>query len=449
MKAINCWAVGLCALSTLLLGSCGQKLTEDLSKISDFHSLNFSKKTCSIEPAVDLYIDYSTCLVEALNSSYYQAVHPAIVDCSPTFWSIKGKEIKEETKDAQMVYQLLRTIKEVNNAEIKNAVTQIVHANRQAVLITDGEYYMQGATGDNLNNPYLADMFRTWLNKGNDVYIYSEPYLEAGKFNKFRYYMLFTNQNLENNIQQRFERSAPKVENVKMFHLSNSVPAVTFAEGYPLVNECLSLNSGTFVRGAGFECQEYQTSWKDLYKYILADACDAMGNPLKGGDFVLKGLFLKNDENGCYKTVEIEPVVYHAYLPYQAMIDSLNSNATPQPAGKLEKAEKIFVIDQAAFEKDGEIILRLDPDFDGSSLKADVPNLLKVDFVLKKSAENFSQNEAVNRNFQWVSISSRNDGKNNTSLFQSINQLLLDPTLNPSSREDAIIYTIYISTLSN
>lgn len=64
-----------------------------------------------------------------------------------------------------MVYQLLRTVKEVNNADIKTAVNRIVNGNRQAVLITDGEFFTQGITGDNLNNPYLSESFRTWMKK--------------------------------------------------------------------------------------------------------------------------------------------------------------------------------------------------------------------------------------------------------------------------------------------
>lgn len=42
-----------------------------------------------------------------------------------------------------MVYQLLRTVKEVNNADIKTAVNRIVNGNRQAVLITDGEFLLK------------------------------------------------------------------------------------------------------------------------------------------------------------------------------------------------------------------------------------------------------------------------------------------------------------------
>lgn len=94
------------------------------------------------------------------------------MDCNPVFYSIKGNVIKEETKDRQMVYQLLRTVKEVNNADIKTAVNRIVNGNRQAVLITDGEFFTQGITGDNLNNPYLSESFRTWMKKGNDIYTY-------------------------------------------------------------------------------------------------------------------------------------------------------------------------------------------------------------------------------------------------------------------------------------
>ena len=190
--------------------------TQDLSFMPEFVAHNYAPEFTTMSDSVDLYVDYSTCVAEAKKSSYYAATHPSIVDCSPTFYSIKGKNIKKETEDRQMVYQLLSSIKEVNHADIKQAVGRIVNSNRQAVLITDGEYYMQGNVRDNLNNPYLAEEFRAWLRAGRDIYIYSEPYLENGRYGKYRYYMLFTDSELENDINERFARSAPSARNAPL-----------------------------------------------------------------------------------------------------------------------------------------------------------------------------------------------------------------------------------------
>jgi hypothetical protein len=58
--------------------------------------------------------------------------------------------------------------------------------------------------------------------RGLDVYVYSEPY-QSGKFMKNRYYMLFTDHRIDNNIQQIFSRNAPKDNNVKMVALSDKL----------------------------------------------------------------------------------------------------------------------------------------------------------------------------------------------------------------------------------
>ena len=150
-------------MSFLFVSCGGGSLTSDLSHLADFVEYNKQSAQVCLSDTVDLYVDYSTCVAEAKYSDYYKALHPSIVDCSPVFYSIKGRNIKKETDNRQHVYQLLSDIREVNNADIKRAVQMIVRNNHQAVLITDGEYYMGGSVRDNLNNPYLAEEFRALL----------------------------------------------------------------------------------------------------------------------------------------------------------------------------------------------------------------------------------------------------------------------------------------------
>lgn len=176
-------------MSFLFVSCGGGSLTSDLSHLADFVEYNKQSAQVCLSDTVDLYVDYSTCVAEAKYSDYYKALHPSIVDCSPVFYSIKGRNIKKETDNRQHVYQLLSDIREVNNADIKRAVQMIVRNNHQAVLITDGEYYMGGSVRDNLNNPYLAEEFRAWIEKGHDIYFYCEPYTESGRFSKTRFYI--------------------------------------------------------------------------------------------------------------------------------------------------------------------------------------------------------------------------------------------------------------------
>ena len=412
----------------------------DLSQLHNFVREYYAPEKNVLSESVDLYIDYSTCVAEARNSSYYKATHPSIVDCSPTFWSIKGKTIRKETDDRQKVYQLLSTISEVNHADIKQAVYSIVNNNRQAVLITDGEYYMQGAVRDNLNNPYLAEEFRTWLRAGHDIYIYSEPYLESGRYNKYRYYMLFTDADMPNNINDRFARSAPNDDRVKMLHLSNGVPAVKFIKEYPDINPALSPVPENCSKTAVLDLQEYGVDWGDTYSFLDKDY------NIKDR-YVFRGLFVDRLASDCYRINEIKPRVYQLYDAYKEYCDSVVVEGALPKMPRLKEVKDVFDIDEDLFEETGEIVLCLDRDFDGvgNELSSETPNLLKVDFVITEASDNFSNNSDLNNNYKWKSISSAQGHAENTSIYESISQVIKGPEMNPSKNE-AVIYTVYLST---
>ncbi len=431
------------AILLIVAFGCGSNISEDLSYIKDFAELNFSEAPTSMVKDVDLYVDYSTCVAEAYKSEYYMKTRPAFVDCAPTFYSIKGAKITEETKDPQKVYQLLSTIKEVNHADIKQAVANIVAGDRQAVLITDGEYYMKDATRDNLNNPYLAEEFRVWLRKGRDIYIFSEPYLESGKYNKFRFYLLFTDSKLPNNIYDRFVRSAPENGDVKMLHLNNGAP-VAFRKGKDQdINVSLSPVEDNCRLYPDCEVQEYAVPWKDIKAYLSEGSLKER--------YITRGIFV--NLSGCdgYKIEEIEPVAYLIAEDYQEYVDSVNASAKVMPsAHRVTPVKGVFAVDKRSFEEDGEIVLTLDRDFDGvgNTLSSDWPNLLKVDIVVTKVSDNFSSNAELNSAFQWRSITSSKAEATNTSIMESISQVLKDPDMSPIDKKTAIIYTLYISTYS-
>ena len=433
----------LAIVSIPLFSACGKYIIEDLSYLKEFVELNFPQTQTTINKDVDLYVDYSTCVAEAQKSEYFRKTHPAFVDCAPTFYSIKGSKITEETKDSQKVYQLLSTVKEVNNADIKQAVAKIVARDNQAVLITDGEYYMKDATRDNLNNPYLAEDFRTWLKKGYDIYIISEPYLESGKFSKFRFYFLFTDSKLPNNIYDRFVRSAPLNSAVKMLHLNNGAPKVSRKDKTQDINESLSPVEDNCSVYSTYEVQEYAVLWKDIKSFLATGSLKER--------YLTRGIFVNLSEYDGYKIEAIEPVVYLIAEDYQEYVDSATVSAKVMPhAKKLIQVKDVFSIDKHSFEDDGEIVLTLDKNFDGvgNTLSSDWPNLLRVDFVVTKVSDNFSSNEELNSAFQWRSISSAQGGAMNTSILESVSQVLKDPDMSPVDKETAVLYTIYLSTYS-
>ena len=426
--------VGTCLV---LAGCCGKGYV-DLAFFDDFVKQEFpAVEGSTLTNEVDLYVDYSTCVAEASNSEFFKATHPAIVDCNPNYYSIKGKSIKMETNDRDEVYKLLRSIREVNNADLRQAVMDITSSNHQAVLITDGEYFPDNIVKDNLDNPYLAPSIRAWLNAGHDIFIYSEPYLESGRFNKFRYYMIFTDVDIPDNLNDKFVRSAPDMESVLVLHLGSGVPQMKFSKNFPDVNPTLSATE-TPVKNCVFV--DAQLKWDDMEKFMTLGDLDQ--------DYILRGMFLDVKDEDCYRIKEVEPVVYQLYDQFAEYSDSASVDAKRPVfnATDFEKVEDVFAIDKKAFQKNGEIVLKLCDDFSYSELAQDHDNLFKIDFVIVDAQDNFSDNEDINTGFVWNSIARSNNNAKNTSLYQSISQVLREPKMNPK-KDRKVIYTVYLKTL--
>lgn len=445
--------------ASVMMTSCGGDLVSanSLDFAADMHSYieyNGWQQTSSGTPlgeGVDLYIDYSTCVSEAKNSAYYLKAHPVIVDANPNYYSIKGSKIKFETNNRQAVYGLLNSVREVNYADIKGAVNKIVDGNNQAVLITDGEYYQRSASvRDSQTNPYLAEEFRRWLNRGYDIYIYSEPYVESGKYNKFRYYFFFTDDNVANNIHDRYMRSVTEHGNVKMFHISGKRPMVTLGEGYPVVDMSLSPNDMLKCKGVGYDVQEYYTGWGDIYSYLLDNACDEQGRQIEQGLPLVRGLFVDNSATNGFKVKGLKIRVSNIGSPFTGWLEAKmlaeqgeDSSVVLPKAGSLQDYD-LFTYDKRLFDESGEIAILLNADKAYDGLTGE-PNLLKVDILAEGVVENFTQNNEANGNFQWFSIAKNN--QLNTSLYESIRLVLLDPNMNPIKCEnDKLLYTIYMST---
>lgn len=432
-SSISVAIINICLLSSCLFG--GGARVDNMSKISAFHKAMSGSNSTQLATdkdgkggaVVDLYIDYSDCMTTATQSEYYMNVQPAIIACNPNYYSIKGGDITYESNDKMKVHQLLNGIKNVDYSNLKGAVDSILKNNHEAILITDGEYYQKGI-GANLNNPYLADEFKEWLMRGLDVYVYSEPY-QSGKFTKNRYYMLFTDHRIDNNIQQIFSRNAPKDSKVKMVHLYSGIPGVQIAESGVILNEqLLDTKEGKVYPALGFEWHVLDAKWSDIYTYI------AQAEEKKDRIF-LSGVKLTVGEEDAYRPEEIEVKSYEisdAYLNF-------NSKGKQHPTLG-EELEDFLKVDEDAWKK-GNVVLKFDEDFDGGGLIGEEGNLLRIDICVKESKENFTGNSEIGDKFKFDSPYGMN-----TSVYESLKQTLLDPSISPEKKGNPVIYTIYLST---
>ena len=101
--------------------------------------------------------------------------------------------------------------------------------------------------------------------------------------------------------------------------------------------------------------------------------------------YVFRGLFVDRSESDCYRIDEVKPVVYQVYDAYKGFCDSTYAE------GRLPKIEELCAA------------------------------------------------------YKWNSISAAHANAQNTSIFESISQVIKDPQMNPETRHK-VIYTIYIST---
>lgn len=185
-------------------------------------------------------------------------------------------------------------------------------------------------------------------------------------------------------------------------------------------------------------------SWSDIHKYLAGDDV--------GTNYLFRGLFVNNSPSDCYAVKEIEAVVYQVYDAYSTYCDSLAVNGNhPEivPLSKLNKVKNVFKINEDVFGETGEVVLMLDDDFDGvgDRLSDEHGNLLRVDIVVSEAKDNFTDNPDLNSCFRWTSMSSVHSGMENTSMFQSISQVVSDPKMNPETNKK-VIYTVYINTSS-
>lgn len=449
-KILLAIAVLALGLVTLLLVRCSSSYPVQPPEI-DFLPA-FDKAVSDVErpnlrgDSLDLYIDYSTCVADAPKSSaFFKAIRPVLTDTKITFWSIKGADIKAETNDKQRVYDLLENVNEVIHADIKGAVRRIVDGDREAMLITDAEYFRKGFAGDNLTNPYLADELKTWMKRGHDLYIYCEPYREKvigsdREVDKFRYYMIFTDDRIAGSFHDRFEAGCPAASQVQVFHLSSKAPRPAFdnKDCLPAVNDMATPVVNFAPRDSGLTCIELQTPWDDIFKYLVTDATDDDGKHVDKGLPLVRGIFVNTN---FVRITEVDVRVSLISNQLQAFADSLGHIA---PARDFSEVDDLFLVDEDLLKDKGEIALFVNPEFTGQDLLDDRPNLLKVELVVDDYEDDFIDNDEVSRYFKWPSIT--DPDKTNTSLLESLRFALMDAGLKKAGQRDKVIYTFYLNT---
>lgn len=435
----------------LLTSCCDHIPTDDgggkyFDYIPEFHYTYFSNGINSIQANnLSLYVDYSTCNVLGQNSAFYQALIPSWVDATKHYYSIKGNAIAEEQGNT---FSLLRTIQNCDYADLVSVANKMADSDGESVLLTDGELFQPTIAKDSPNNPYMSRALKTWLKKGHDVFVFAEPYQEPfnGKiFNKKRFYIIFTDVRLRDNIYDRIMQTTKlqQFPEVEMFHLSADHPSLAAEGTSSKPNENLS----AIVKGFGsFEAQEWQIDWENGIKPLLVNAVNPeTGAPLPNGDKVTGGIKVDRNSFGGYRITNVTVKVYNVNQEFTNFCAA--KVAGQRIGGKLDPMPQhndfFATIDEKEFTKHGIINLYFDSSnfFPNQVLNGKPFNFTKIDICISEVQDIFSQFAHI---FEFESIVV--PGQKNTSVAESIKQCLADPDIK-SMITSCPIYSIYVKSL--
>jgi hypothetical protein len=438
-------SIATCSLffSSCSLFSHNQDTPSDTKHLEKFHLVNFEQQDRPLaENSLNLYVDYSTCCALGQNSQFFQDIAASLVSKTTAYYSIKGATIAKETGD---VYTLLRNINEVNYAELAKAANQMANVDEESVLLTDGEYYTPSIAKGHDNDPYLAGAFKTWILKGHDVYIISEPYLEPNNgqaYHKKRFYILFTDDRLPNNIHQRIARTVDltKYPDVDEFHIAASHPQLK-GNG----NNCSTQNEILQSKSKGygsFEIEDWDgCDWKTIEDNLVNAVDENTGQPLPSGLPIIQ-MGLDKNSFGCYRINELGIKVYDINQEYYNFYTSLENGEKVAPEKyELTELENFMQIDKKEFDKHSKINIGFNPDwFDPSVLTGKPYNYFKIDITVQNVQEIFSSHEDK---FTFESICQ--PGSTNVSVASSIKQCLADADV-INKMLGQTIYTIYVKS---
>lgn len=438
-------------LPTLFTTSCsGNKVVTPESEkyISDFHEQYYGTEVDAIKSNnLVLYVDYSTCISMGQSSEFFKELLPSVSNAAKDYYSIEGNNFVRH--DADSTYNLLRTITNVDYADLKGAVNKMADGDSESLLLTDGEYFQKNATKDNLRNPYMADAFKKWLLRGHDIYVISEPYVEpynGNLFNKKRFYIIFTDNRLPGNFYDRIMQSAT-LENfpdVEIFHLSADHPSLLSQGGdHSKVNSMLSAQ----VTGkGGFEIQSWPLDWENGIEPLVAYAVDQKtGHPLEKGEPILNGIKVDRNSLGAFRITGVTAKVYNINSAYAAYSEAKEAKVKPDLTGfEPWEVENFIQLDEKEFSKHGEVALYFaGMVYDPSSLDGSPYNYTKIDICVNKVEPIFEQYASK---FEFQSITMPDEP--NVSVSASIKQCMTDPDVQQKVTK-APIYTIYIKSFEH
>lgn len=423
----------------------GTPTPESADKLAEFHEFYFEKQNEKLNPnALALYVDYSNCIAEGQHSRFFQAFEPSLTASAKQYFAVKGKNIEPHAADS--TYALLRTIDNVPFADLKTAAERIANGNTEGVLLTDGEYYEPTVTKGNDNNPYLAEAFKTWLKKGHDIFIFVEPYEElvgTRSVQKKRFYFLFTDQRLPDNIYNRVKQTV-RLEDfpgTSEFHFSVRAPFLYSPGGKGMQAD--ELLSAKVIKAAGnYEVQEWEAGWEDGIEPTLVNDEDEEGQKLTDGKPFETGLRVDRNCLGGYRIDRLTAKASNINQAYTDFCTAKEEKTQPEKEIALDEREDFVKVGDKKFPANGIVELTFAGDLynpDGI-LDGDPFNYTKIDLF---ATDISPMTNVYLPLFTFESLT--HPGEQNVSVGASIEQCLINPEIKELIHKTPI-YTLYIKS---
>ena len=423
----------------------GTPTPDSADKLAEFHEFYFEKQNEKLNPnALALYVDYSNCIAEGQHSRFFQAFEPSLTASAKQYFAVKGKNIEPHAADS--TYALLRTIENVPFADLKTAAERIANGNTEGVLLTDGEYYEPTVTKGNDNNPYLAEAFKTWLKKGHDIFIFVEPYEElvgARSVQKKRFYFLFTDQRLPDNIYNRVKQSV-RLEDfpgTSEFHFSVHAPFLYSPDGKGMQPD--ELLSAKVIKTAGnYEVQDWEAGWEDDIEPILVNGEDEEGKKLTDGKPFETGLRVDRNSLGGYRIDRLTAKVSNVNQAYTDFCTAKEEKTQPEKEIEPADCEGFVKVADEKFSANGIVELTFAGDLynPDEALDGDPFNYTKIDLF---ATDISPMTNVYLPLFTFESLT--HPGEQNVSVGASIEQCLINPEIKERILKTPI-YTLYIKS---
>ena len=423
----------------------GTPTPESADKLAEFHEFYFEKQNEKLNPnALALYVDYSNCIAEGQHSRFFQAFEPSLTASAKQYFAVKGKNIEPHAADS--TYALLRTIDNVPFADLKTAAERIANGNTEGVLLTDGEYYEPTVTKGNDNNPYLAEAFKTWLKKGHDIFIFVEPYEElvgARSVQKKRFYFLFTDQRLPDNIYNRVKQSV-RLEDfpgTSEFHFSVHAPFLYSPDGKGMQPDDL-LSAKVLKTAGNYEVQDWEAGWEDDIEPMLVNGENEEGEKLENGKPFETGLRVDRNCLGGYRIDHLTAKVSNVNQPYTDFCTAKEEKSQPEKEIEPAECEGFVKVADEKFSANGIVNLTFAGDLynPDEALDGDPFNYTKIDLF---ATDISPMTNVYLPLFTFESLT--HPGEQNVSVGASIEQCLINPEIKERILKTPI-YTLYIKS---